>query len=134
MLLEDDLRIKKSTIPGAGLGLFNGKKTIKKGEVVTKYDGERLTRQQVEDRYPDDVDDGKAEYVLCNNDDTVCLDARNTTSCAARFSNSKRRDTGIRGNNAEFRDHRTKWRDMVARKKIKPGKEVFTWYGDDYAH
>ena len=46
-LLEKLIRVKKSTIPGAGKGLFT-KGAIKKGTRIVEYKGKRVTWKEVE--------------------------------------------------------------------------------------
>ena len=89
---QEGLRVKKSTIPGAGLGLFAAK-PFAKGKQVAPYVGEKMTKAQVDKRYK-----GKtAEYVLCQNK-KKCVDARKTNAGAARFAN----DGKGKKNNAKF--------------------------------
>ena len=73
-LRDENLRVKTSGVARAGLGLFSGKKKIKKGKSITKYTGEQMTRQEVETRYPGNT---VAQYTLCASK-TKCRDARRT--------------------------------------------------------
>ena len=56
-LLEKQLYVKKSQIPGAGKGLFT-KKPIPKGTRIVEYKGKRSTWKEVKD------DDGKNGYIF----------------------------------------------------------------------
>ena len=57
---EKHLRIKKSQIPGAGLGLWTTRK-FKPSERIGKYTGEKMSRDKVDEIYPGNT---RAEYVL----------------------------------------------------------------------
>ena len=48
-----DSLIKKSTIPNAGLGLFAGKKRIKRGTSLGLYMGWRLRNKKLAKYYPE---------------------------------------------------------------------------------
>ena len=121
---DKGLRIKPSAT-GFGQGLF-ASQPFKKGDKITEYSGENLTKAQVDARYGDDT---TSEYTLClgNGPNAKCRDARNTNSGAGRFANTAR-GTGYR-NNAKF-THATF--NMRAMKKIKTGQEVFVSYGPSF--
>lgn len=67
-----------------GLGLFAWR-PFYKGDIITKYTGKRVTRKQVDKKYPGDQ---TAQYVLCDESTGLCVDANVTTSGFGRFVNS----------------------------------------------
>jgi uncharacterized protein len=70
-LLDKNLFVKKSTIPGAGKGLFT-KVLIPKGTRITEYKGEVLTWKEVEQ-----MADDRNGYVFYFNS-KYCIDAWKT--------------------------------------------------------
>ena len=117
---DQQLRIKTSNIPNAGLGLFTTE-DIKRNQRITEYLGEDLTRSEVERRYP-----GKAAlYVYCKSKN-ICRDARDSNSSEARFANDGRTDYT---NNTYLRPRSYILR---AKKNIKKGDEILWSYGDEY--
>jgi len=116
---DEGLRIKPSSVPGAGLGLF-ATEDFRHTDKIAPYTGEQLTRAAIEERYGDE----RGEYVLCR-DSKRCIDSRATNSSAARFANDSR-GTDFR-NNARFRALR-----LEATRRIRPGDEIFVAYGKDY--
>ena len=119
---QDNLRIKPSGING-GKGLYSWKKSIPRGAIISKYTGRRRSKQQIDQKYSDDV----AKYALCNKLGR-CVDANHTTDAAARFANDARNtpftnNSIIRGNQM-FR--------LKAKKRILPHRKIFTSYGDQY--
>ena len=121
-LRDENLRVKTSGVARAGLGLFSGKKKIKKGKSITKYTGEAMTRQEVETRYS-----GKtAQYTLCASK-TKCRDARRTDEPGlARWVNDSRGTK--KKNNAKLTQSYT----VKATRNIPPNTEIFAGYGADY--
>ena len=116
---DDGLRIKPSTVPGAGLGLF-ATEDFRHTDKIAPYTGEQLTRAAIEERYGDE----RGEYVLCR-DSKRCIDSRATNSSAARYANDSRGTE--KRNNARFRALR-----IEASQRIRPGDEIFVAYGRDY--
>ena len=137
--LETDrhLKIKKSTLPHGGLGLFayNGtnndaivfsapKKTKygqRPGDFIIEYTGETLPRQEIDRRYgnytaPYGADINK-QFVT----DAACL--RSSGSIANHMSHSKA--------NARLISNRTSIR-LEATKNIRNGSEIFIDYGSEY--
>jgi hypothetical protein len=120
--------VKKSTIPGAGRGLFsvNGVKVlphqVDKGVRLVEYTGERLTEAQFQRRK-------SSEYVLeVANPFKGFLDGRSTQSSVARYSNACDRPKHRGRCNAKL----TKSGWVVATRSIKAGGEIFVAYGPDY--
>ena len=120
-LKQDNLRVKPSNVKAAGLGLYSGKKAIRKGTSI-KYSGEQLTRAQIDRRYGDKT----AQYTLCRSAKS-CLDARRTDEPGmARWINDSR-GTSHR-NNTRLTGGFT----ATATRKIPPNTEIFASYGREY--
>ncbi len=135
------LAIKKSTIPGAGKGLFairtktkgltqkeKNAPIFKKDEVITKYEGEHITNQELTNRYDKTtppVVEYTAPYALSikNGNDVVIVDA----AC--------KRGIGALANRKPFRLANAKLTsrgNLTALKPIRDGQEIFTDYGKAY--
>lgn len=121
-----NLKVKKSAIKGAGYGLFAGKYGFKKGEIIGEYS--RYDIRQKGDHCVDSREDQHicSSYLYC--DEKWCWDARWTPSVVVRHANDSR---SIRKNNAYF-DEMGGRVFVMADKSIKPGKEIFLDYGDEY--
>ena len=121
---DEGLRIKPSQILNAGQGLYATKR-FAKGDRIADYTAEKLTRAQVDNRYPGNV---TAEYVLCRSD-RECFDGRRTNSSFARFSNDARGSAQF-NNNARFTPGaHNRQPIMRAGRVITAGVEIFTNYG-----
>jgi len=116
------LRIGKSTIPGAGQGLFT---TVarKVGDLIGFYRG-TIHKEAVQ-----------GDYVISNG--TIWVDASKLTDCAARFANmavelrnGPALDSKVFKNNAIFED----WDEicLVASATMQVGDEIFADYGSTY--
>ena len=118
---QQGLRVKKSTIPNANLGLFT---TVprKKGENIVNYTGEILTQQEFEKRYPK----GNAAYALQAGKHII--DAIRTDSSVGRYANHKSK---TRGANAKFVASSGKAR-IQATKPILKNEEIFVPYGKSF--
>lgn len=66
------LQVKRSTIPGAGLGLFATKK-LPKGSEVDEYRGKMLNEEQIDNK-------ANTDYVFRINQNKY-IDAEKTNSC-----------------------------------------------------
>ena len=120
-LRDDNLRVKQSNVPAAGLGLFTGAKPMKKGASIP-YTGENLSRSAIDRRYGDET----AQYTLCRSN-THCRDARRTdTPGLARWINDSRSTT--HRNNVKLTSAYT----AKATRNIPPNTEIFASYGREY--
>ena len=121
-LRDENLRVKKSGVKGAGLGLYSGKKKIRKGQSITRYTGEQISREGVGKRYP-----GKTgQYTLCGSK-TKCVDARRTdTPGLGRWANDSRGSK--KKNNAKLTQAYT----VKATRNIPAHTEIFASYGASY--
>jgi len=128
-LLEKFLYLKKSTIPGAGKGLFT-KVDIKKGTRVVEYKGQIVTWKQVEQ-----MSDDRNGYVFYFNR-SYCLDAWPRINSFARYANDAKGITRVDGikNNLEFVEVNkpTKRCFLDATRDIPKGSELFVGYGGEY--
>lgn len=121
LLRDEHLRIKPSTIPGAGLGLFE-EAPVKKGAFISAYTG----------KYRDDDSDKFYPYGLRVGPGHVLIDGRKSNTAPARYINDARKASK---NNARFsvytgkKPHTAK---VVATKGIPKDREVFLPYGRDY--
>jgi hypothetical protein len=128
---DKHLAIKDSRVPGGGKGLFTvedrqrpegerGRPVFRKEDRIDVYDGELLTAAQLDRRYPGDT--GRYVLQLSRN---KYIDARNPTSCVARWANSS---TDARRRNARLTPGN--WRGgLRATKNIGPDTEILTSYG-----
>ena len=121
------LVVKKSTLPGAGKGLFT-LRDIKKGKIICKYEGERITWDEAIKRN----DKNKGGYVYFINDRN-CIDAYHYRNTFGRYANDAAGVGRIKG----FRNNSTY--DVVknevfirATRNIKAGSEIFVSYGRSY--
>lgn len=122
----EGLRIKPSTIPNAGLGLFTTKDRRANEKLDNYKNGTvRETKQTIDSRYGDDLE--LAIYVWCANSKN-CFDAQSTQSNYSRYANScdvpnnRKPCTGIIKNNGDLRTLR----------HLKAGEEILVAYGDEY--
>jgi len=124
-LLEKQLYVKKSSLPGAGKGLFTTK-AIPKGTRIVEYKGRRSTWKEVKD------DDGKNGYIFYINRNHV-IDALPYKKALARYANDARGLSRIKGiiNNSDYIVDGLK-AYIESKKPIPAGGEVFVDYGKDY--
>jgi hypothetical protein len=125
-LLEKKLFVKKSTIPGAGKGLFT-KVLIPKGTRIIEYKGEVVTWKEVEK-----MADDRNGYVFYFNS-KYCLDAWKTKKSIAGYANDAKGITRVEGikNNTEYVT--VKKRCFIeATKDIPAGAEILVGYGAEY--
>ncbi len=123
-LLEKQLEVKESNIPGAGRGLFTGK-LIAKGSRIVEYKGRIRTWKEVQH------DD--ANYYIFYVSENYIIDAGRHKKSLARYINDAKGLQKIKGlnNNAEFiRDGLKVF--VEAKKDIPAGAEIFVGYGKDY--
>jgi hypothetical protein len=132
-----------SRIAGAGEGLFafergepEGKVIFKRGETITPYEGERMTRANLEAACPGDK---LAAYAVEANTRGDVINAPKSTDGYARFAN----DPAYRGPderylskasakpNAELKVHGGRVR-IVAEKPIRNKQEIMVMYGRGY--
>ncbi len=123
------LRVKNSTIPNAGKGLFamlpnNNTNTIvfRKGDTIVEYKGEVINEDTLIQRY----DDKTAPYAV-----QVGKDAY--VDCGCKRGVGSIANTSKGHNNATFSvNPRNKTAKLVATKNIKNNEEIFLSYGNSY--
>lgn len=125
MVARKSLQVKKSTLPGAGKGLFT-RTFIPKGSIITEYKGDITTWKKIQD------DKGFNGYVFYINRNHV-IDARPDRRHLGRYANDAKGVFKIRGvsNNAEY-DVRNNKVYIRAIAPINAGDEIFVAYGKEY--
>ena len=121
------LYVKRSQIPGAGKGLYTDA-PIKKNDYFIEYEGDEVTWDEVVKR-SENGRGGYAFYVTKKK----CIDAFDHPEALARYANDARgmtRTPGFR-NNSVYAIKKGK-PYIQASRNIKPGEEIFVWYGPDY--
>ncbi len=124
-LLEKQLIVKRSTMKGAGKGLFTTKDIVK-GKKIVEYKGKITTWKEVDDK------DGMNGYIYYVNRYHV-IDASGTKEAFARYANDAKgllRTEGIK-NNCTYNIEGTRVYIMAMR-DIPAGGELFVGYGKEY--
>lgn len=124
-LLEDELIIKESTLPGCGKGLFT-KVLIRKGTRIIEYRGKITTWKNV------DHQKGTNSYIYFVTKNHV-IDARSYENELARYVNDARGFTRVKGitNNCQYVEEGFKI-FIEAKKAIPAGSEILVDYGKEY--
>ena len=124
-LLEKQLVIKRSTIPGSGKGLFT-KKFIPKGTRIVEYKGKLTTWKEVKH------DNGTNGYIYYVNRNHV-IDARTYVKALGRYANDARGLQKKKGvtNNAVYTEDKLKVY-IESTKDILPDSEILVSYGKAY--
>lgn len=124
-LLEDQLIVKKSTLPGCGKGLFT-KMFIPKGARIIEYKGKITTWKDV------DHQGGTNSYIYYVAKNHV-IDGLHYKKEMARYANDARGITRIKGitNNCEYVEQGVRI-FIQAKKNIAAGSELLVAYGKDY--
>jgi SET domain-containing protein len=126
-LMNSDLVVKRSTLPGAGKGLF-AKRDIRKGERFVEYGGEIITEGELNRRAEKNVY-GYSFYI--NN--RRVIDAYYTPGELARYANDAhgiQRKKGVKNNCSYVIYNHRCW--IMAERTIKAGEEIFVGYGASY--
>ncbi|HEX8277675.1 MAG TPA: SET domain-containing protein-lysine N-methyltransferase [Segetibacter sp.] len=123
-LLEKQLEVKESTIPGAGKGLFTNQ-FIPKGSKIAEYKGKIRTWKEVQ--YDD------TNYYIFHVNENHVIDAGRHKKSLARYINDAKGLKKIKGlkNNAEFVVDGLKV-FVQATRDIAAGAEIFVGYGKEY--
>lgn len=125
--MTDDIKlvIKKSTLPGAGKGLFT-KSFIPSGTRIIEYKGRVTTWSEVKEKEADNV------YIMYVNRNHV-INAQPYRKALARYANDAKGVGKIKGlrNNAVYTT--VKKRVYIkATRDIKAGEEILVDYGKSY--
>ena len=125
LVSKKNLVVKKSTLPGAGKGLFT-KVMIPKGKRIVEYKGEILTWKEVE-KMPDE----RNGYVFFFNNRYV-IDAWKYKGFA-HYANDARGLTRVEGirNNSEYITEGKRC-FIEASRDIPAGSEILVAYGGEY--
>ena len=124
-LLEKQLVVKRSTLKGAGKGLFTTK-DISKGSKIVEYKGKVTKWAAVDAR------DGMNGYIYYVNRNHV-IDASDAKGALARYANDAKgmiRTEGL-NNNCTYRIEGLKVY-IYAMRRIPAGSELFVGYGKEY--
>ena len=130
LLKNNNLRIKKSSIPNAGLGLFAGGKKINKKQSLGYYTRRKIKNKSLDKYYPKT---NLAPYAICENGrkNARCINANYSTDAASRYANDimikKKTNMDIR--NVGTNKYAPK---AFAIKDIKPNQEIYYYYGPQY--
>jgi uncharacterized protein len=124
-LLEDQLVVKKSTLPNAGKGLFT-KRKIAKGTRIVEYKGRVSTWKEVSHV------NGENPYIFYVKRNHV-INAEPYKKALARFANDAHGLQRVKGitNNAEYKEDGLRV-FIVATKDIPAGSEILVEYGKEY--
>ena len=119
------LTIRRSTIPGAGKGLFT-KTPIAKGALIVEYKGKITTWKAVQES---ERFNGYAFYVNRNH----VVDASRNMKAYGRYANDAKGLTKIKGlrNNATYAIRRKKVY-IQAKRNIPANAEILVDYGKEY--
>ena len=123
--MEKHLVVKKSTLKGAGKGLFTTK-DIPRGTKIVEYKGKVTSWKEVDDKK------GLNGYIYYVNRDHV-IDASETKDALARYANDARgivRSEGLRNNSKYAIEGLRVY--IVALKDIPAGSEILVGYGKEY--
>ena len=123
------LKVKKSTIPNAGKGLFATKK-FKKKKTIGSYAGENISVAENNRRYGGGERDNAPYALSARNAPGRILDSACSRSLLS-LANSKRQR---KRNNAKFSSHMKGdgTINVISTKRIKEGDEIFIDYGKGY--
>lgn len=125
-LLEKQLVVKRSTIPGSGKGLFT-KKLISKGSCIIEYKGKITTWKEVKHN------DGANGYIYYVTRKHV-IDSHTYKKALARYANDARGMKKIKGiaNNAIYVQDNKLRVFIEASKDIPANSEILVAYGKEY--
>jgi len=124
-LLEKILVIKKSTLPGAGKGLFT-KKLIPRGTRIVEYKGKITTWKDVDHR------NGLNAYIFYINRNHV-IDGSKYKKTFARFANDAKgseKPSGLINNCKYVVDGSRVF--LESKKEISANEEILVGYGKEY--
>jgi SET domain-containing protein len=122
------LIIKRSTLPGAGKGLFTNK-PIKKGKRIVEYRGEMIDGSEYKKRFREN----KFHYTFLINRNKY-VDAFTTPQYKARYANDAKGFARLRGvkNNCIYELDENERIFILAVRDIKKGGEIFVDYSQTY--
>lgn len=128
--LSSHLKVRKSKIKGAGDGLF-ATKTFRKGKVLGSYDGEYISKKELNKRYPGDT---LAEFTIEVGDELFWIDGKNEGN-VMKYINDKK-GSGKKANVTFVerfgRNGAATGVNVVVIRKVKKNKEFYVNYGIKY--
>lgn len=118
----DELEVKQSQIPNAGLGLFT-KVDIDKDSDISEFTGKVITIEE-----GDKLTGARGHYLISRSDGNL-LDVYGSDNPAIRANDAQGTDFD---NNSEIveKEDGSIW--LVSTRDIYAGEEIFCAYGDDY--
>jgi hypothetical protein len=122
---SERLIVKRSKLPGAGMGLF-AKTDFKKGERITEYKGRLCWWREVKHQ------DGANTYLM-RVSRTRAIDAQPMINTFGRYANDARgarRVAGIRNNSEYVSDGNRCF--IEAKRAIGKGEEILVGYGREF--
>lgn len=124
-VIDQYLKVKRSTLPGTGKGLFTTV-AIPRGTVIAEYKGKVTTWKDADHRNGENL---YVFYVTRNN----VIDANGNRKAFAHFANDAKGPKRVKGvvNNAEY-IVKNKRVFISALKDIPPNGEIFVGYGKEY--
>ena len=124
-ILEKQLRIRRSTLPGAGKGLFTTK-FIPKGTRIVEYKGKITSWKDADTR---DGGNGYIYYVKRYH----VIDALPRPKALARYANDAHGMIRVKGitNNSDYVEYGLKVY-IESKKDIPANSEIFVGYGKEY--
>jgi SET domain-containing protein len=144
---EIGLRVKPSTIAGAGFGLFAAR-DFPKHTIVCEYEGDVIDGKELDKRYGSDE---RAEYAISIPGTTKFIDAIHSNDGFARFANHVPKQESniefvgklvpVEVKSTKVKNKERQRNTVVAtvykiglqtRRAIKAGEELFVDYGKDY--
>jgi uncharacterized protein len=123
------ISVKESQLPASGQGLW-ADRDFRRGDVIVKYDGDRVTWKECVRR--NENQEGYGGYYLYINS-RKCIDAQHTLWARGRYANDAaglNRVNGLR-NNAKYEVVKGE-AFIVATRNINAGEEIFVSYGKSY--
>jgi hypothetical protein len=119
------LLVKRSTLPGAGKGLFT-KTFIPKNSRIVEYKGEVTSWKEADHK------DGNNLYIFYVNKNHV-IDADGNKKFLARYANDARGFSKVKGlsNNSQYQNYNGRIY-ITATRDIEAGSEIFVGYGKAY--
>lgn len=124
---EKNLKVKKSTIPNAGQGLF-ALKTFPKDTSLGEYKGKVMSREEFDKKYGDDGGQYGADL-----GPNKVVDAASTQSTVLRYVNGSDNPKKKLPSNTKFKvKGKNKAVEMRTTKKVEKGQEFLVPYGKGY--
>jgi hypothetical protein len=119
------LLVKRSTLPGAGKGLFT-KTFIPKNSRIVEYKGKVTSWKEADHK------DGNNLYIFYVNKNHV-IDADGNKKFLARYANDARGVSKVKGlsNNSQYQNYNGRIY-ITATRDIEAGSEIFVGYGKAY--